>query len=66
MSRIGKNPVPLAKNVKVNIEPKCVRIEGPKGKLELNIPNGIQVEHKEDKARFIAAQDKGIAARFEA
>lgn len=33
MSRIGKLPIPVPKNVKVNIQPGVIYIEGPKGKL---------------------------------
>ncbi len=44
MSRIGKIPVAVPKDVKVNIDPSNVRVEGPKGKLDLKIPSGIKVE----------------------
>ncbi|MDP8212917.1 MAG: 50S ribosomal protein L6 [Candidatus Zapsychrus exili] len=46
MSRIGKVPVSVPKEVKVNINGGNVCLEGPKGKLDINIPNGINVEHK--------------------
>ena len=49
MSRIGNNPISLSKNVKVNIDSGCVCIEGAKGKLELNIPQGINVELKDER-----------------
>jgi len=49
MSRIGKNPVDVPKEVKVSIFAGNVSVEGPKGKLDLGIPQGILVEHKEDK-----------------
>ena len=48
MSRIGKNPVPLPKDVKAIFEGDGVRLEGPKGKLSLAIPDGVKVEQKED------------------
>jgi len=42
MSRIGKKPIPLAKGLKVQIgDELCV--EGPKGKLSVPLPRGIQV-----------------------
>ena len=47
MSRIGKIPLPLPKEVKITITPTTVNVEGPKGKLSLSIPNGIRVEQKE-------------------
>lgn len=46
MSRIGKIPVPVPKEVKVTIDASKVHVEGPNGKLELNIPSGIKVESK--------------------
>jgi large subunit ribosomal protein L6 len=47
MSRIGKNPLALPKEVKVVISPTMVNIEGPKGKLSLTLPVGIKVEQNE-------------------
>jgi large subunit ribosomal protein L6 len=47
MSRIGKIPLPLPKEVKVAITPTMVNLEGPKGKLSLTLPVGIKVEHKD-------------------
>jgi large subunit ribosomal protein L6 len=44
MSRIGKKPVPLAKNVKVTVQDHLVKVDGPKGKLELNVHPLISVK----------------------
>jgi large subunit ribosomal protein L6 len=41
MSRIGKLPVPLAKNVEVKIDGSTVRVKGPKGELTREFPAGI-------------------------
>lgn len=49
MSRVGKNPISVPKDVKVNIDAANVNIEGAKGKLALHIPNGINVELKDDR-----------------
>jgi len=49
MSRIGKSPVSVPKEVKVKIDPSQISLEGPKGKLTLDIPHGITVEHVENK-----------------
>ena len=43
MSRIGKLPVPLD-GVKAAIEGRRVRMEGPKGKLEMEVPAGFKLE----------------------
>jgi large subunit ribosomal protein L6 len=48
MSRIGKIPVSVSKEVKVAVGSSVVKIEGPKGKLALNIPHGIKVDFKDD------------------
>ena len=48
MSRIGKNPVALPKDVKVSISVSNIHMEGPKGKLDMKLPVGIKVEQKEN------------------
>jgi len=48
MSRVGKNPVSVPKDVKVNIDASNVNIEGAKGKLSLRVPRGINVEFKDE------------------
>jgi large subunit ribosomal protein L6 len=44
MSRIGKIPLVVPKEVKITITPTTVNVEGPKGKLSLALPLGIKVE----------------------
>ena len=39
MSRIGKQPIAIPPKVKVDIKGQQVHIEGPKGKLDLSLPN---------------------------
>jgi large subunit ribosomal protein L6 len=48
MSRIGKNPLIVAKEVKVSIGSSNVHMEGPKGKIDWRLPSGIKVEQKDD------------------
>ena len=43
MSRIGKKPVDLPEQVKVSIENGEITVEGPKGKLLQEIPDGVSV-----------------------
>lgn len=43
MSRIGKQPVAIPAGVKVNIANRLVKIEGPKGKLEMTHHELMQV-----------------------
>jgi large subunit ribosomal protein L6 len=47
MSRIGKQPVSYAAGVKVQVTDGTVRVEGPKGKLELSCHPNMRVEHDE-------------------
>lgn len=44
MSRIGRKPIALPKNVKVSVKDNLVLVEGPKGKLEHPIMPKILVE----------------------
>jgi large subunit ribosomal protein L6 len=43
MSRIGKVPVPLPKEVKVAFDPSKVEVTGPKGLLAFPLPQGISI-----------------------
>ena len=47
MSRIGKQPVAVPQGVKVQIADGKVRVEGPKGKLELAYHRSMNVQHDE-------------------
>ncbi len=49
MSRLGKTPIPLPKGVEVKAEKDgAVKIKGPKGQLELNLPLGLNVKVEAD------------------
>jgi large subunit ribosomal protein L6 len=54
MSRIGKLPVPVAKNVEVAIDGSTVRVKGPKGELTRDFPAGIT---------FVAEDGKILVSR---
>src|SRR5690242_20790420 len=47
MSRIGRKPIAIPKEVKVNIEGNVVAVQGPKGKLETHLPRGIKMDQKD-------------------
>jgi large subunit ribosomal protein L6 len=47
MSRIGKKPVPYPAGVKVQVTNGTLRVEGPKGKLELAYHPNMKVQHDE-------------------
>jgi len=44
MSRIGLNPITVPGNVKLDIQPGLVKVEGPKGKLDVVISERMQVK----------------------
>ena len=44
MSRIGRLPIALDKGVKATLADRLIKVEGPKGKLELTIPAGFDIE----------------------
>jgi large subunit ribosomal protein L6 len=52
MSRIGKQPVVYPANVKVQLADGKIRVEGPKGKLEL-LPHPAMALKHDDKGRKI-------------
>lgn len=47
MSKIGKMPIPVPATVKVNITNRHVVVEGPKGKLEMDLPPLTQAVQEE-------------------
>ena len=48
MSRIGKLPITVPSGVKLVVEPREIRLEGPKGKLRTAIPAGVTVKVEEN------------------
>ncbi|HOB86589.1 MAG TPA: 50S ribosomal protein L6 [Bacillota bacterium] len=47
MSRTGRKPIPLPGGVQVQIAGNHIKIKGPKGELEKELPPGIAVEQEE-------------------
>ena len=43
MSRIGKRPVPLPKNVTATVDGQTIRVKGPKGELERRLHAAMRV-----------------------
>jgi len=48
MSRIGKNPIQLTKEIRVTLKNQDITIEGPKGKLEHSLPSLINIEQNKE------------------
>jgi large subunit ribosomal protein L6 len=43
MSRIGKKPVPIPSGVTANVEGQTVKVKGPKGQLQVVLPEDVTV-----------------------
>ncbi len=50
MSKIGRKPIDLPSEVKIQVKDGLVTVEGPKGKLEYTLPSGITL--REEKAKI--------------
>jgi large subunit ribosomal protein L6 len=49
MSRIGRKPITVPGGVKINFKSSLVKIEGGKGKLSWDIPDGISAKLEDEK-----------------
>lgn len=58
MSRIAKKPVKIEEGVTVNLNGKLVVVKGPKGELNLNLPEGVKVEVGDTEIKVTAPSDK--------
>jgi large subunit ribosomal protein L6 len=61
MSRIGKKPIPVPSGVKLTIAEE-LRVEGPKGKLTVPIPQGIRLEQQNGTLNVLRENDSYAAA----
>jgi len=61
MSRVGKKPIDIPKDVKVNISESVIEVQGPKGKLTTKIPTGVTLKLEEGKL-VAERQDKDHTA----
>jgi len=63
MSRIGKKPIDVPAAVKVSIDSSIIRIEGPKGKLQMPIHKDVKVTFKDNRilVRMPSEQNKNTA-----
>lgn len=58
MSRIGNKPVVFSDKVKVLMEGRTVKVEGPKGKLHYTLPEGITAKLEDKSIRFERQNDE--------
>jgi len=61
MSRVGKKPIEVPKDVKVNITDSVVEVQGPKGKLTARIPAGVTLKLEDGKLVAERQGDEHIA-----
>ncbi len=61
MSRIGKKPIPLPQGVTVKVEGNTVTVQGPKGKVETHLPDGIRLEKQDGNLVAIRENDSQAA-----
>jgi large subunit ribosomal protein L6 len=61
MSRIGRKPIVLPKGVTVKIEGNTVAVQGPKGKLDTQLPPGIRMEQQDGHLVAIRENDSQAA-----
>jgi ribosomal protein L6P/L9E len=54
MSRVGLKPISLPEKVAVKLDGRTVVVEGPKGKLDFNLPDGISLKTKTATSSFPA------------
>lgn len=60
MSRVGKKPIPLPQGVKVTIGAQLM-VEGPKGKLSVPVPKGIEVRQVDGRLELTRDGDERAA-----
>lgn len=57
MSRIGKKPVDIIKNVQIKKQDNIIEVKGPKGTLSMEITGGINVDVKDNEVVFTREND---------
>ena len=61
MSRIGKQPITIPAKVKVEVKGQHVSIEGPKGKLNWELPRRTSAKVEKDKVLIAREGDDAQA-----
>lgn len=57
MSRVGLKPITLPEKVAVKVDGRQVTVEGPKGKLNLELPDGIALQNEEGSLNVTRASE---------
>lgn len=64
MSRIGNKPVAVPASVKVTVDGNLVKVEGPKGKLQLDVPAMISVSLEDNQITLTRPNDNRESKAF--
>jgi large subunit ribosomal protein L6 len=65
MSRVGKKPIPLPRQVTVTLQPGAVTVQGPKGVLSCPVPPELEVAvHEEQVTVRALVENNAVKARF--
>jgi large subunit ribosomal protein L6 len=64
-SRIGKRPITVPKGVTVGVSDGRVKVEGPKGKLAMDVPKSVQLTREGDIIRVASDAPGRAAARLQ-
>ena len=62
MSRIGQSPVSIKENVEAILENKFLKIKGPKGYLEMEVSNSVDLKINDDNI-FIENKDNTLKGK---
>jgi large subunit ribosomal protein L6 len=57
MSRIGKRPIPIPKDVEVEVQGDLLRVKGPKGELKCHVHPKISVKKDGDKISVLTVDE---------
>jgi large subunit ribosomal protein L6 len=57
MSRVGVKPISLPSKVSLKLDGCRVTVEGPKGRLGLDLPEGISLDQQPDQVTVVRAND---------
>lgn len=58
MSRIGRKPIAVPSGVKIAVQAGRVDVQGPKGKLAIPLPRGIEVQQKDGVLTAVRPSDE--------
>jgi len=61
MSRIGRKPIAIPQGVQVSLQGNVVAVQGPKGKLETRLPQGVTMQQKDGHLLAIRQDDSQAA-----